>query len=690
MYFNGNAVSFHWNSELTYMHNGMRYTDSGISNLCTKNELLNEPSGFKVRMTLKNPFDKDILLESAFPLVITQLQIGSTYPVQLQILNEGRHKNDLPAVFYTDKRDDAFSDAVNHLSESGQIQKTVSGATTVYGDQISILHANDASLTVSFLSADIQLTEISIELEDSGAVRRMAAGGGFNTVLRPGATIQTDWVRVDTNPDSIAAIDRYSNDIAQSKHIEVPEKKPSVYSTWYYYGTSVTSADVRINLDGIKTKGLPFTHFQIDDGWQVRYGDWQSNSKFPQGMETIADSIREHGMQAGIWTCPLIADIDSELAKGHPDWFLRKENGEYCFFPMGKSKYHVLDCTNDHVIEWITTLYRTLRNWGYTYHKLDFTRAFPLATDGVFKNPHMTTVQAYVRAMQAVRKGIGPDGYLLVCGGLYQPLAGIADAQRTGSDVTSMWFTPGGTPKIPFTVKQNILRSYMNRWWHNDPDSLMVRRKLQGNGHLDVGMLSDDEALTFTANQYYGGGLLGSTEPMDLIEDDRLYLLRHVMPVVHVESRPTYIFNGSRFPDTIDVRCKNWHTICFVNWTNEPKRMLLVIERRIVENDGPYIASAFLRDVYFDNIGLGDTLDFGVLAPHATEIVKIASANIPQIVKSDGHFSMGGEAEITWKNGWHLSAENKYPIPLHYTVRMPDGSMQHVEISPNSKITLPL
>ncbi len=42
--------------------------------------------------------------------------------------------------------------------------------------------------------------------------------------------------------------------------------------------------------------------------------------------------------------------------------------------------------------------------------------------------------QAYYRAVKAIRDGMGEDGFLLICGGLYDPAIGLADAQRTGAD----------------------------------------------------------------------------------------------------------------------------------------------------------------------------------------------------------------------------------------------------------------
>ena len=58
-------------------------------------------------------------------------------------------------------------------------------------------------------------------------------------------------------------------------------------------------------------------------------------------------------------------------------------------------------------------------------------------------------------------------------------MIGLVDGQRMGADVLSMWVSDINRDgkALPFTVKQNLLRYYMNQWWNNDPDALMVRRQ---------------------------------------------------------------------------------------------------------------------------------------------------------------------------------------------------------------------
>ena len=61
---------------------------------------------------------------------------------------------------------------------------------------------------------------------------------------------------------------------------------------------------------------------------------------------------------------------------------------------------------------------------------------------------------------------MGEKSYFLMCGGLYDPVIGLVDGQRMGADVLSMWVSDINRDgkALPFTVKQNLLRYYMNQW----------------------------------------------------------------------------------------------------------------------------------------------------------------------------------------------------------------------------------
>lgn len=62
--------------------------------------------------------------------------------------------------------------------------------------------------------------------------------------------------------------------------------------------------------------------------WSPELGDYRADPvAFPNGLAELANHVRGLGMKFGIWVEIENAGVDSELARMHPDWFLRR-NGE--------------------------------------------------------------------------------------------------------------------------------------------------------------------------------------------------------------------------------------------------------------------------------------------------------------------------------------------------------------------------
>ncbi|SDX38859.1 alpha-galactosidase [Paenibacillus sp. CF384] len=70
--------------------------------------------------------------------------------------------------------------------------------------------------------------------------------------------------------------------------------------------------------------------FVLDDGWfgkrdsdNCSLGDWFVDpKKLPQGLEDLAERVRSHGLQFGLWFEPEMVSPDSDLYRAHPDWCL--------------------------------------------------------------------------------------------------------------------------------------------------------------------------------------------------------------------------------------------------------------------------------------------------------------------------------------------------------------------------------
>lgn len=602
-----------------------------------------------LRISVKNSGKTPLYIESISPLVIDKLSMPAA-TTDWHVFLDGRHKNDLPAVCCLGVEDEAMVDATGGLTEGGEyvIPRKLNGDLSLKSDRMLQIHTEEATVTFSFRSAQNCFFRMELNISADKSFSGLGLFCDWKAVLPPDETAYSEWLAIDTEPDPLRAIDSFAKTYKKNKK----KKAPIVYSTWYYYGMDITPQTIRANIEEIRKQNLPFDVFQLDDGWEASYGNWEPNLKFPNGMEEIAAWIQKAGMKAGIWTCPFTIHQNAPIIKEHPEWILKQKNGEYCYFKVNDRICKVLDVTHPGVVQYLENLYRVLTNWGFTYHKLDFTRCAILYEDADFYDAEKPPIRAYCEAMRAIRRGMGDDSFLLICGGLYDPLVDIADGQRTGSDVLSMWKREGRLC-LPFTVKQNTLRYYMNEWWHNDSDSLMVRRndKMCSENMLALGTLSDVEAQTFTANQYCGGGLVGMTECLPEIDKDRLSLLQHITPIVETEIHPLSLY-GSRFVSDIVVHIKEkgYNTVVHINWSDESQPFSLCLSSRIAPKDSEYVVAEFFSGKVFETVHQNETVSFESVPPHGVAIVKIAEKKLPMIVGSNAHFSMGGEVTEILEN----------------------------------------
>ena len=104
--------------------------------------------------------------------------------------------------------------------------------------------------------------------------------------------------------------------------------------------------------------------FVLDDGWmqdrtcdQRGLGDWKPcTTRYPRGLEPIARAVREANMQFGLWIEPEMVNLDSEIARRHPEWILR--DGDR-IQPVGRHQYALDLCREDvyhHLLDTITGL----------------------------------------------------------------------------------------------------------------------------------------------------------------------------------------------------------------------------------------------------------------------------------------------------------------------------------------------
>lgn len=665
-------------------------------------EQLQDREVFQYEIT--NDTNKDAWLGDVLMFHVDSLSELGVSEEECMLFRSGRHKNDMPSVCKLGVMDESMRDTFSGMSETGDHVEAQGAVKVISSDHLTILGSCDRYVLIGFLTGQKHMFRTDITVDEQGNFVKLDVYAEFRIRLEVGKCILTEELLIEHVSEPNKAIEEFARNKAK-RFGSRNANNLAVFCTWYYYGLTVSYDDVRRNLNLIKEKKLPFDVFQIDEGWEKTLGEWERNEKFPIPMEDVAQEIKDAGYIPGIWTSPFVAKETATVWKEHPDWILRRRNNEAAIFHMNDTTYYIFDITNSATWDYFEKLYHKLTfEWGYTYHKLDFTRASVIVCDGVYHDDTITLAQAYTQAVRAIRRGMGEDSYFLMCGGLYDPLIGIVDAQRTGSDVLSMWSSninkDGKT--APFTIKQSLLRYYMNEWWNNDPDALMIRinPEMERGLRLTYGLLNDDEVKTVVLNQLTGGGIVCSTEPLDKIAPERLYEIRHILPIVRVKSEPADVMVNERFPYCVKLilmekaACKGACSCVYrsvgksvyyvlINWSDtedmpvsfELTREMLTKE---MDMDGSFVISEFYERQYHVGVAVNDKVEFKPIKPHASTIIKITQQeDAPIVAASDGHFLMGAELdELTAENGaLKLSVNNHFPIPIHYTVVMPDGSV---------------
>lgn len=247
------------------------------------------------------------------------------------------------------------------------------------------------------------------------------------------------------------------------------------WTSWYNYYTKVTQANVLENLAAFQSRQLPIDIFQIDDGYQHAVGDWLSiNEKFPDGMQSLADKIKQSGYQAGLWLAPIICEKTSDIYKNHKSWVLGKAG----YNPGWSGYFYVLDFYNEEVREYLRKVFDTVFNkWRYDLVKLDFLYAAAL-----IQREDKTRGQIMCELMEFLRELAG-DKLILGCGVPLGAAFGLVDYCRVSSDVALSW-EYGLGKRIRYRERVSTINALTStigrrhldrRAFLNDPDVFILR-----------------------------------------------------------------------------------------------------------------------------------------------------------------------------------------------------------------------
>jgi alpha-galactosidase len=146
--------------------------------------------------------------------------------------------------------------------------------------------------------------------------------------LEPGQSYRTPTAYFAWSPAGLDGVaDRFHTWMrARPQHPRTP--RPLVLNTWE--AVYFQHKPERVMQLARQSAAVGVERFVLDDGWflgrrddTAGLGDWQVDpTVWPEGLEPLANLVHALGMEFGLWFEPEMVNLDSDLARTHPDWLL--------------------------------------------------------------------------------------------------------------------------------------------------------------------------------------------------------------------------------------------------------------------------------------------------------------------------------------------------------------------------------
>jgi alpha-galactosidase len=329
-----------------------------------------------------------------------------------------------------------------------------------------------------------------------------------NVLVRAGETRRSEEMILSFE-SSKTSTDVWTRWVAETHGVR--RNKGAIYGwcSWYDRTTKIDAAHVLDVTQTIKENPNTFGKgiIQIDDGYQKMDGDWSANEKFPQGMASVAKTVRDAGCIPGVWFAPLMINPEHPWLKANPEAIQQDAGGLERF--MNPNPFHPAGAkwiSSDHPKskKFLFNIINDARERGFGYIKIDFN-----GIGNHFVDPTKTRLQIFRELYTLYREAAGEDMYILSClGRPTRGVIGFIDAARVGPDSHPASFDHCLDSVLRFQIYDNV-------WWQNDPDVSYLAPKLKSRR---VGYTPQGEGMwrTWHAVNALVGGTAMISEPINM------------------------------------------------------------------------------------------------------------------------------------------------------------------------------
>jgi alpha-galactosidase len=197
-------------------------------------------------------------------------------------------------------------------------------------------------------------------------------------VLEPGESVRLPRVYVGTwggpGVDHQVGLNAIRRTITRVLAPDVEGRRPwpfLAYHHWFGIEETLNEALLRRQVDRAAELGLEY--FEVDAGWYGGasknfadgVGNWErvDRTKFPDGLEPLAEYVRAKGLRFGLWFEPERACRGSDWATEHPDWYW--DIGHPTNLQLDLTQREVQDGLIEMLARWIERLDVRWLRWDY-------------------------------------------------------------------------------------------------------------------------------------------------------------------------------------------------------------------------------------------------------------------------------------------------------------------------------------
>jgi alpha-galactosidase len=245
---------------------------------------------------------------------------------------------------------------------------------------------------------------------------------GLTYRLAPGETLTLPTVALVYSGDGFGGTSDRLHEYQRQTVLRDRSLRKVLYNSWEATHFDVTAAG-QLQL-ARRAAQIGCELFVVDDGWfrgrvdeHAGLGDWSPDpAKFPGGLEQLIDSVRELGMEFGLWIEPEMVSPDSDLYRAHPHWVF----GDASITPATIRSQLVLNLARPDVRDYVLrTVDDLLCRYDIRYLKWDFNR--PITEWGWpgEANPERAKI-LYVRNLYGILRELRrahPDVTIEACAG---------------------------------------------------------------------------------------------------------------------------------------------------------------------------------------------------------------------------------------------------------------------------------